>query len=167
MRTRLRRVRVVPAECERQLTLRGGHCYLRAVVVSRTYNAPPRPTSGPRLTTIGEPDELIARFGFTYKTCAVWDKDRIGLGSWYRQQHELLFVATRGKMPAPAPATRPASVIRSLRGAQSAKPDIVREQIERMCPGVPRVELLARGPVPGRYVWGLEAEPVESAPRAG
>lgn len=95
--------------------------------------------------------------GFTYTTCAAWDQERIGLGSWYRLQHELLLIATRGGMPPPAPANRPASLIRSPRGVHSAKPPEVREQVERMFPRVPKVELFAREKAPRWAVWGFEA----------
>ncbi len=109
---------------------------------------------------VAEAVELIAKWGFRFKTCAVWDKERLGLGSWYRLQHELVLVATRGKLPPPAPVNRPLSVIRSPRLAHSAKPAAVRQQIERMYPDVPRIELFARGRIDGWDVWGLEAESV-------
>lgn len=114
---------------------------------------------------IAEGVELLAAWKLTYKTCACWDKSgkdgkRIGLGSFFRQQHELLLVATRGAMPPPAPANRPPSIIRADRGAHSAKPSIARSQIEAMYPDVPRIEIFARGRVPGWDVWGLEAKPV-------
>jgi N6-adenosine-specific RNA methylase IME4 len=103
-------------------------------------------------------------WGFEYKTCACWDKGgehgtHAGMGSYYRQQHELLFVGTRGNMPPPAPANRPPSILRAPRGRHSSKPDIARQQIEAMYgEGIPRIELFARGPVPNWSVWGFEAE---------
>jgi N6-adenosine-specific RNA methylase IME4 len=45
------------------------------------------------------------------------------------------------------------------RGRHSAKPDDVRRRIERLCGERPRIELFARGAVPGWDVWGAEAEP--------
>jgi N6-adenosine-specific RNA methylase IME4 len=39
--------------------------------------------------------QVVAAWGFTYKTHAVWVKDWIGLGYFVRNQHELLLVATR------------------------------------------------------------------------
>ncbi|HET7552345.1 MAG TPA: MT-A70 family methyltransferase [Gemmatimonadaceae bacterium] len=116
---------------------------------------------------VAEAAELIAAWGFAYKTCAVWDKERLGLGSWYRLQHELLLIATRGNVPPPAPMNRPPSVIHAPRGAHSAKPATVREQIERMYPHVPRIELFARGAVPGWEVWGFEAVREEAGLQVG
>ena len=42
---------------------------------------------------------VIESWGFMYRTCAVWDKQKIGMGYYFRQQHELLLVATKGSMP--------------------------------------------------------------------
>jgi N6-adenosine-specific RNA methylase IME4 len=33
--------------------------------------------------------DVMAHWGFEYRTCMVWAKDRIGLGQWVRNQHEL------------------------------------------------------------------------------
>lgn len=80
------------------------------------------------------------------------------MGYYYRQQHELLLVATKGDMPVPAPADRPNSVIGHDRMAHSVKPAVFREQIERMYPTLPRVELFARSAAPGWDAWGNEAQ---------
>ena len=34
--------------------------------------------------------KVMKAWGFEYKTNAVWDKDAIGMGFWFRGQHELL-----------------------------------------------------------------------------
>jgi N6-adenosine-specific RNA methylase IME4 len=111
--------------------------------------------TSPKLT---EAIEVIEAWGFTYRTCAVWDKERIGMGYYYRQQHELLLICTRGDMPAPAPSARPPSVIRAVRDEKhSAKPTIVYEQIEAMYPDLPRIELFARNARAGWDAWGNQA----------
>ena len=33
--------------------------------------------------------DVMSAWGFEYKTCAVWDKAQIGMGFWFRGQHEL------------------------------------------------------------------------------
>ena len=116
---------------------------------------------------LAEAVELIDAWGFRLVTSAVWDKQVPGLGSWFRQQHELLLIATRGKVPAPAPADRPSSVIRAPRGKHSAKPAIVREYIERMFPDARRVELFARGAAKGWHSWGFEAQSNRPGRKAG
>jgi N6-adenosine-specific RNA methylase IME4 len=45
---------------------------------------------------LAESLEVVAAWGFIYKSCAMWDKERIGMGHYFRIQHELLLVATRG-----------------------------------------------------------------------
>ena len=41
---------------------------------------------------------------------AVWIKDRIGTGYYFRGQHELLLVGEKGDMPVPEEKYRPSSV---------------------------------------------------------
>jgi N6-adenosine-specific RNA methylase IME4 len=60
--------------------------------------------------------EVLKAWGFQYKTCAVWVKDSIGPGHWFRQQHELLLLGTKGDIPVPEPENRPSSLIRGSRG---------------------------------------------------
>lgn len=97
---------------------------------------------------------VVNAWGFTYKTCAVWDKERMGMGYYFRQRHELLLVATRGAPPAPAPEDRPESIIRSPREEHSRKPAIVRSMLERMYPSSTRVELFSREEHEGWERWG-------------
>jgi N6-adenosine-specific RNA methylase IME4 len=101
-------------------------------------------------------DLLEQQWAFTYRTCLVWVKDGIGMGYWVRQQHELLLIATRGDMVAPAPANRPSSVIEAPRAEHSEKPAAAHELIERMFPTLPKLELFARRPRDGWDVWGNE-----------
>jgi N6-adenosine-specific RNA methylase IME4 len=49
--------------------------------------------------------EVMAAWGFAYKSNLVWVKDRVGTGYWSRNKHELLLIGTRGRVPAPAPGT--------------------------------------------------------------
>jgi N6-adenosine-specific RNA methylase IME4 len=99
---------------------------------------------------------LMAAWGFTYRTNAVWVKDRMGMGNWFRQQHELLLVGRRGNAARPDEADRPRSIIEAPRGAHSAKPPVVYELIEQMFPGRTLVELFARETRAGWASWGNE-----------
>ena len=103
--------------------------------------------------------EVMEAWGFTYKTCAVWSKDRIGTGYWFRNKHEILLVGTRGHVPAPAMGTQWSSLILAPVGRHSEKPEAFCEMIESYFPTLPKIELHARGVVsrPGWDVWGLEA----------
>ena len=98
--------------------------------------------------------EVLKAWGFTYKTCAVWDKELIGMGYWFRGQHELLLVGTRGKPCVPEAQNRVSSVIKSRREGHSKKPDCVYDIIEKMCPGGRNLEMFARNAHPGWVVWG-------------
>ncbi|MCZ8548695.1 MT-A70 family methyltransferase [Mesorhizobium qingshengii] len=106
---------------------------------------------------------VMARWGFTYKSHAIWFKQRPGngrgTGYWFTGEHELLLVGTKGKVPAPAMGTQSRSVIIAPVGAHSAKPDAVLEMIERYHPTLPKIELNRRGPArAGWDAWGNEAE---------
>ena len=106
---------------------------------------------------LAEAMRVVESWGFVYRTCMVWDKEKIGMGYWARQQHELLLIATRGQPPAPAPANRPASVVRSPRGQHSAKPEVFYGIIEAMFPTLPKLEMFCRSPRENWSVWGNQA----------
>jgi N6-adenosine-specific RNA methylase IME4 len=101
--------------------------------------------------------EVMARWGFEYRSQIVWDKERRGTGYWVRSQHEILLIGVKGNVPAPAPGTQPPSVIRAAPGKHSEKPDAFAEIIERMFPTLSKVELFARRARAGWDVWGNEA----------
>lgn len=106
---------------------------------------------------LAEAQEVIEAWGFTYRTCAVWVKDKIGMGYYFRQRHELLLVATKGSPPAPLPSARVDSVISAPRQAHSAKPVEVYSLLEVMYPNSSRVELFSRTPRAGWEAWGNQA----------
>lgn len=110
--------------------------------------------TSPKLT---EALQVMDAWGFEYRTCMVWVKDRIGMGYYARQRHEILLIGRRGNLPVPEPADRPDSVIEAPLGRHSEKPSIVAETIVRMYPHLPRVELFARQARLGWDVWGNEA----------
>ena len=96
-------------------------------------------------------------WGYTYKTNMVWDKEKIGMGYWFRGQHEMLLVGTKGNMSPPAPSNRKSSVLRQKRGGHSVKPEEIHATIEAMLPGLQYVELFARKPYNDKWrVWGNE-----------
>ena len=102
--------------------------------------------------------EVLNAWGFSYRTCAVWDKQKIGMGYYFRQQHELLLIAVKGQPPTPAPADRPSSVFSYPRGNHSAKPHEVYEIIEAMYPTLPKIEMFCRTPREGWGVWGNQSK---------
>ena len=106
---------------------------------------------------LAEAIKVIEAWSFTYRTCAVWDKSTIGMGYYFRQQHELLLVAARGDALIPSPSLRVSSIIRAKRTKHSEKPAIVYDILEDMYPDfsqTDRIELFARAPHPGWTSWG-------------
>jgi N6-adenosine-specific RNA methylase IME4/ParB-like chromosome segregation protein Spo0J len=97
---------------------------------------------------------VIESWGFNYVTSAVWIKDKIGMGYYFRQRHELLFVAKRGDIPVSDPSNRIDSVLQFPRMEHSAKPHEVYEIIERMYPEYRKIELFARNTKEGWEGWG-------------
>jgi N6-adenosine-specific RNA methylase IME4 len=102
---------------------------------------------------------VVDAWGFAYKTCAIWDKEWTGMGNYFRIQHELLLIATRGNIPPPKTDARPASIIRQKRSTtHSEKPEIFYEIIEEMYPELPKLELFARSRRKGWKTWGTQLE---------
>jgi N6-adenosine-specific RNA methylase IME4 len=103
--------------------------------------------------------QVIDARGFNYRTCMVWAKDKIGMGYYVRNQHELLLICKRGEMPHPPEEARCSSLIAAPRLEHSAKPEKFYDIIDDMYPGVRKIELFNRGGLDreGWSVWGNEA----------
>jgi N6-adenosine-specific RNA methylase IME4 len=99
----------------------------------------------------------LEAWGFELASSMVWDKEKIGTGIYFRQQHEYLLLGKRGNPITPAPGTQPRSVYREERGKHSAKPVGFYDLIERMYPGLPKIELFSRAPREGWDAWGNQA----------
>lgn len=101
--------------------------------------------------------QVVDAWGFTYRTHAVWDKCKIGMGYWFRGQHELLIVATKGKASPPIAENRVSSIFKESRTEHSKKPDCVYEWIESAFVSYKKLEMYARSNRPGWKSWGAEA----------
>lgn len=103
-----------------------------------------------------EASDVAKAWGFTPKSVAfIWDKGRIGMGYWIRQEAEICKLYTRGK-----PKRMDAGVtqmIRAKRREHSRKPDEQYARIERLVDG-PYLELFARQAWPGWSSWGNQAD---------
>lgn len=77
--------------------------------------------------------ELLDEWGFTYKATLVWNKQKIGLGSWFRMQCEFCLVAIKGK-----PTwnnTKWPDIINEARREHSRKPEAFYKMVEEITVG--------------------------------
>ncbi len=103
--------------------------------------------------------EVMKSWGFKYKTNAIWDKQSIGMGYWFRGQHELLLVGTKGKFSPPDKENRISSVISEKRTKHSKKPNKIYDILESMFPNSKKIELFARQKYNDNWVvWGNETK---------
>jgi len=99
--------------------------------------------------------EVMRAWGYEYKSSAVWNKMIVGMGYYFRGQHEFLLVGTKGNPGTPEPENRYSSVIEAKRTEHSKKPDIVYDMIEKMYPNRKYLELFARSKHSEAWeVWG-------------
>lgn len=111
--------------------------------------------------------EVMRRWGFTYKTNIVWFKTRKdggpdgrGVGFYFRNVTELILFGVRGSLRTRDAGRRQTNIITSQKREHSRKPDEQYKLIEACSPG-PFIELFARHPQPGWYVWGNEVEMID------
>lgn len=101
---------------------------------------------------------LMNNLGFDYKTNIVWVKDRIGLGQYFRGNHELLLFGTRGRGFEVKTETRSLiSVVHASREEHSKKPIQFYELIEARSKG-PYLEMFARNVRESWDSWGNEVQ---------
>jgi ParB/RepB/Spo0J family partition protein len=100
--------------------------------------------------------KTMEAWGFQYKSSAIWNKMMVGMGYYFRGQHEFLLVGTKGNPGTPGPENRYSSVIEEKRTEHSKKPDIVYEMIEKMYPDRKYLEMFARNKREGWESWGNE-----------
>jgi N6-adenosine-specific RNA methylase IME4 len=101
--------------------------------------------------------EVMAHWGFEYRSHFCWLKDQVGTGYWSRNVHELLLVGVRGRPPAPAPGTQYESAWDAPVGEHSEKPSFAYELIESYFPNLPKIELDARQRRESWDAWGAGA----------
>lgn len=99
--------------------------------------------------------DVAAAWGFKPVSVAfVWDKGRMGMGYWTRQEVEICHLFKRGSPRRLSKGVR--SLIRSPRREHSRKPDEVYGRVESLVAG-PYLELFARQAWPGWSAWGNES----------
>lgn len=108
--------------------------------------------------------KVMEAWGFEYKTHAVWDKGWVGMGYWFRGQHELLLVGVKGKFSPPGQTKRISSIIKENKGEHSAKPEQIRILISEWYPEATKLEMFARQNKTSLFIennwdiWGNELQ---------
>ncbi len=105
---------------------------------------------------IQEALEVMNSWGFEYKSQLIWNKMKLGLGHWFRINHELLLVGVKGTFPTPPPSLRIQSIYNEKKGKHSKKPNYIRSLIKKWYPEADRLEMFARQKFKGWDVWGNE-----------
>jgi N6-adenosine-specific RNA methylase IME4 len=112
--------------------------------------------------------EVLAAWGFQYKTNIIWHKirkdggpDGRGVGFYFRNTTEMVLFGVRGRLRTLAPGRTQVNVIKTRKREHSRKPDELYGLVEACSPG-PFLELFARGQRVGWEQWGNEV--VEYAP---
>ncbi|HEX5307588.1 MAG TPA: MT-A70 family methyltransferase [Solirubrobacteraceae bacterium] len=115
--------------------------------------------------------QVMAAWGFTYKTNVVWYKTRKdggpdgrGVGFYFRNVTELVLFGIRGKGNRTlAPGRRQVNLVSERKREHSRKPDGLYEIVEACSPG-PRLELFAREQRDGWAAWGNEVVEDDTLP---
>ncbi len=101
--------------------------------------------------------EVMKSWGFEYKSSAIWNKMIIGMGYYFRGQHEFLLVGRKGDPGIPLSENRFSSIFEEKRTEHSKKPEIVYTMIEKMYPNGKYLEMFARKKHSDKWVsWGNE-----------
>ena len=107
--------------------------------------------------------EVIESWGFKYITIAfIWEKVTkngitcANLGSWTMKNYEICLFGTKGKMLQHKKCNNIYQKVVAERTKHSKKPQEVRDNIVKIFPDLPRIELFARQKTDGWDVWGNE-----------
>ncbi len=102
--------------------------------------------------------EVMAAWGFKYKTMITWVKDRFGLGQYFRGITEHCLFGVCGVLPykiKDGKRQQGVTVIQAPKTGHSIKPTEMYNMIERVS-YPPYIELFARTEHPGWDSWGNE-----------
>lgn len=94
---------------------------------------------------------LIEAWGFEYKACLTWSKDKMGLGRWLRNQTEHCLLAVKGKPV--IDLTNQTTILHAKTRGHSVKPDEFYDLVDSYCFGS-KVDWFARTARPGWATFG-------------
>lgn len=99
--------------------------------------------------------ELLDNWGFDYKATLVWNKEKMGMGAWFRMQCEFCLVGIKGK-----PIwnnTKWRDIINEPRREHSRKPEIFYEMVNEICVGR-KLDYFSRSNREGWSVYGNDTQ---------
>ena len=99
--------------------------------------------------------ELLDNWGFNYKATLVWNKEKMGMGAWFRMQCEFCLVGIKGK-----PIwnnTKWRDIINEPRREHSRKPEIFYEMVNEICVGR-KLDYFSRSNREGWSVYGNDTQ---------
>lgn len=97
---------------------------------------------------------LMRHWGFEYKITFVWDKQRMGMGSWLRCQAEFCLLGARGYPR--WHLTNERDLLSIARKEHSRKPDEFYEMVKRLSPNTKRIDIFSREKRGGFDQYGNE-----------
>lgn len=95
--------------------------------------------------------DILEKWGFQYKATMVWDKEKIGMGTWLRMQCEFCLVAIKGKPYWNNTSYR--DILREPRREHSRKPDSFFDMVKNVTLGR-RLEYFSREKRDGWEIFG-------------
>lgn len=103
---------------------------------------------------LSEGFDVLAAWGFTYKTCLTWVKPQMGMGNYFRSSTEHVLFGVRGSLKIKDRGLT--NWFQAPRGKHSQKPDSFYDLVEKASQG-PYLEMFARRRRFNWDVWGNEA----------
>ena len=121
-----------------------------------------------------EAAQCLQTWGFELKTILTWEKvtkdgtkTHLGVGHWLRNSTEHCALAVRGNVKAFSglTLTNESTILHSPRREHSRKPESFYQLVDKLCPDITKLEMVARESRDGWDCWGDEAlkfdQPVE------
>ena len=99
--------------------------------------------------------EILKHWGFEYKATLVWNKEKMGMGAWFRMQCEFCLFAVKGN-PIFQNTTERDIIIESRR-EHSRKPDTFYKMVDKVCVGR-KLEYFSREKRDGWDIFGNDTE---------
>jgi len=99
--------------------------------------------------------DILKEWGFEYKAVITWNKEKIGMGAWFRMQCEFCLFAIKGK-PFWSNTTE-RDIITESRRQHSRKPDAFFEMVDKICVGR-KLEYFSREQREGWEIFGNDTE---------